>query len=213
MKKAIIVGASAIDDLSFMNKSDFFYAACDGGYKYFLKAGVEPDLLVGDFDTLDIDQINNPKEIIRLNPVKDDTDTFFVLKELMRRGFDEFHLYGCSGKKLDHTIANIELLHFLSVHKKKVFLYTEDNKNVLFNLRNGEISFKDDASGTISIFSISQKSHGVTLKNLKYTLDDYTLDSYTPLGISNEFIGKKAFVKVEKGTLLIYTNVTNLTDE
>ena len=43
----------------------------------------------------------------------------------------------------------------------------------------------------------------MTLKGLKYTLDNATLSSRFPLGVSNEFTGTDSLVKVSQGTLIV----------
>jgi thiamine pyrophosphokinase len=56
----------------------------------------------------------------------------------------------------------------------------------------------------ISILSLSPISKGVTLKNLKYELNNKELSFDFPLGVSNEFIqNKKATIEVKDGCLLI----------
>ena len=57
--------------------------------------------------------------------------------------------------------------------------------------------------GRLSVFSMTEKSDGVTLSDLKYELKDAVITNDFPIGISNEFIGKAASVTVEKGTLLV----------
>ena len=53
------------------------------------------------------------------------------------------------------------------------------------------------------MFSLTNESRGVTIKNLKYTLDGATLYSYMPIGVSNEFLGKESTISVEEGSLLV----------
>ena len=57
--------------------------------------------------------------------------------------------------------------------------------------------------GYISVFSHSDKCEGITIEGLKYTLDNATLYSYMPIGVSNEFIGEESRITVEEGTLLV----------
>lgn len=94
-----------------------FYIFCDGGLKHRCGLGIEPDLIVGDFDShenpsLDIETIVLPRE-------KDDTDTFFAVKEAVARGYDDFLLLGAFGQRLDHTFGNISILLYLSGLGKK----------------------------------------------------------------------------------------------
>lgn len=203
MKRAILVGASSPLDSSFLEKEDGFLVACDRGYRAFLEQNREPDLVVADFDTLDPSLVRQPKETIRLQPVKDDTDVFFALKLLLERGFEEFRFYGClGGARIEHELANIVLLSYLHQRGKKGILYTNDNRQELFLLGKGEWDFVGE-EGFLSLFS-QQKDTRLTLKGLKYELDDKSLDPTIPLGVSNEFLpGKRAQIIVHEGAVLV----------
>ena len=43
----------------------------------------------------------------------------------------------------------------------------------------------------------------MTLKGLKYELEDAELTNRFPLGVSNEFVGKRSSVIVGEGTLIL----------
>ena len=95
MKKALIVGAAKIIASESLKKHQYdFIIAADGGYKELIKENIEPDMLIGDFDTLDTHLIQNPKSIKQLNPIKDDTDTFYAVKYLLQHGYEEIHFMG-----------------------------------------------------------------------------------------------------------------------
>lgn len=205
MKKVILVGASPLKETSFLKerKDDVFYVACDGGYQNFLKEHQEPDLFVGDFDTLSETVISHPKEMIRLSTIKDDTDTMFAIKHCLSCGYDTFYLYGCLGGKIEHTLANIQTLKYLSNHHAKGYLIDIENNQVIFLLHNEEITF-NESSGMLSVFALDEEVKGVNEINLKYELSKATLTNGFPLGVSNELIkGKKAKIKIEEGHLLI----------
>lgn len=204
MKSAYLVGASIINDISFFQeRKDCFSVACDGGYSRFLQAGIEPDLLVADFDTFPKEKVQHPKQIIQLNPIKDDTDTFYALKWLIKQGYEKIYLYGCLGGKIEHTIANLQLLSYLSDRHIQAYAYTENNQTVVHMIQNSCIRFNKLASGYISVFAYNNQANGVTEKGLKYTIENATLTSDVPLGVSNEFIGEEASISVKEGKLLL----------
>ena len=68
---------------------------------------------------------------------------------------------------------------------------------------NGEICFDKKNDGYISVFSHSEKSSGVYISGLKYELDNAEISNTVALGVSNEFTGKNAKIRVENGTLII----------
>lgn len=216
MKKAIIIGALKIDDISFIldeYKKGTFIACCDGGYLNLINQNITIDLFVGDFDTLDKKTKLNTKETIVLNPVKDDTDVFYTIKYLLNKGYNEFHIFGALGGKIDHTIGNIQILSYLCDFNCKGYLYSTDNQTVVHMIKNSCIRLKYQKTCTFSVFSYNEKSLGVTMKNFKYELDNYTLNNSVPIGVSNQFLDKEGYIEVKKGKLLLILPSRSIIDE
>ena len=178
---------------------DCFCIAADGGYAHLLRAGREPDLAVGDFDSLGY--VPQAKELIRHPVEKDDTDTMLAVREGLRRGYRDFVLYGGIGGRLDHTIANVQTLAFLRENGARALLFGEDMAVTL--IENETLRFPASASGTISVFAFGGRAQGVTERGLAYALDNSPLDVFTPMGVSNEFCGCESAVCVQKGKLLL----------
>lgn len=199
MSRCIIISGGNLlkKDLEIIKNDDFIICA-DSGYKYAIKYNLKVNLLVGDFDSLKKVPIN--LEIVKLNKIKDDTDTFSSLKEGIKRNFKEFILLGALGKREEHSLANISILIYLKNRNLDGIIYYK--KRIYKIIKNEEIKI-NRKKGYISIFSISEKSEGIYLKNLKYELSNHVLKSEFALGIDNEFINKEALVKVENGTLLL----------
>lgn len=213
MKKVCIVGASNIKDTSFLKKrkeEGCLLIACDGGYSYFLKEGIEPDIFVGDFDTFQKSNLKHPKKIVSLNVIKDDTDTIYAIKECLKKKYDTFFLYGCTGGKPEHAIANIQTLSFLKQNHARGYLFDDKYQQITFLLEDESIELKP-SKGMLSVFSFSDFSYGVTLNGLMYEIKDRTLTNSFPLGISNQFLeGKTAEIEVKKGQLLIIAPINSL---
>lgn len=173
--------------------------AADGGYAYLTAHGLDPDLIVGDFDSLDSPPIG--KQTITLPVEKDDTDLAAALELGLERGFNSFHIYGGTGGRLDHTLANIQCLAYLSRQGARGYLFGEDF--IITAIHNGSIRFSQEAEGLISVFAHSDMACGVYENGLKYALTDATLYNTNPIGVSNKFIGKPSSVSVKNGTLII----------
>ena len=193
-----IVGAAAVRSLPLEKAHGDMIIAADGGYDTLRRFGFTPDITIGDFDSSE-----PPKEgeIIRLNPIKDITDTDRAVQYGRENGYRDFCIYGGMGGRTAHTLANIQLMHGMAVRGERCMLIGDDETMTV--LRNGEIEFSVRSHGFISVFSLSDESVGVCESGLKYTLDDYTLNNRFPLGVSNEFIGESAKISVKSGTLLI----------
>lgn len=182
-----------------------YVIAVDGGYDTLRTQGIKPDIMIGDFDS--VQSLVTEKNIIKLKPEKDDTDMFYSVDYGAKLGYTTFYLYGgTGGKRISHTIANLQLL----AHNPSLHCFLFDRDEVTFVLANGQVSFGEGCTGYLSVLSVSDVSNGVWEKGLKYELENATLTNCYPLGVSNEFTGKESFISVEKGLLLISTEKENV---
>ena len=176
-----------------------YVIAADRGYDSLMAFGVQPDLVVGDFDSLG--HTPSHPNVIQLPAEKDDTDMIFALRKGLELGYRRFVLLGGVGGRVEHTYANLQLLDWLTTQGAQGFLAGE--KTAATALRNGEMLFPSNMSGYLSVFCNSGTAEGVTLENLKFPLADHTLSGTFPLGVSNEFTGKSARVSVKSGSLIL----------
>ena len=176
-----------------------YVIAADRGYDSLMAFGVQPDLVVGDFDSLG--HTHSHPNVIQLPAEKDDTDMIFALRKGLELGYRRFVLLGGVGGRVEHTYANLQLLDWLTTQGAQGFLAGE--KTAATALRNGELVFPQSMSGYLSVFCNSGSAEGVTLENLKFPLSDHTLSGTFPLGVSNEFTGQSARVAVKSGSLIL----------
>lgn len=173
--------------------------AADGGYARLLQAGVAPDLTVGDFDSLGY--VPDSGEVLRFRREKDDTDTGLAVGEGLKRGCDAFYIYGGTGGRLDHTLANIQCLARLAQAGRRGFLFGDGF--VVTAVTDGKIAFDEGRRGVVSVFAHSDRAFGVRETGLKYPLDNAELSNCFPLGVSNAFTGRASEISVERGTLIV----------
>ena len=120
-RKCIVIGAGDLTVGEIPGWEEAFCIAVDGGLGYCGVLGIEPDLILGDFDSVSegearaVVQLEQeiPHRVIRLPVEKDDTDMLAALKEGLGRGYRDFRIYGGTGGRLDHTLANIQCLLYL----------------------------------------------------------------------------------------------------
>lgn len=199
MKVCYIFGAAQGLPKGFCKGKEDLIIAADAGVLKLEKLGVTPDITVGDFDSLGFEPESG--EVIKHPVRKDDTDTLLAVKVGFERGYSNFLLYGCTGKRLDHTLANLQTLSFISQNNGRAFLCGDDFTATA--ITNGSITFKENAKGYISVFAASGKAEGVSIKGLSYPLENQTLNFDFPLGVSNEFTGSEAEISVSNGTITI----------
>ena len=202
MNKCVIITSYIEGDLKDLI-GDFgpdFIMCADGGFDYAAAAGIKPDMLIGDFDS-----IKNPRdpeiETLVFPSEKDDTDTGICLQTALDRGYKDILIIGGLGGRLDHTMSNIQLITGKSSQADRIRI--KDKYNSCAVLNNSSMKFSAAESKYISIFSMSESSTGVTTSGLKYPLKDAELTFGSTLGTSNEFITSEAEIAVKSGILLI----------
>jgi thiamine pyrophosphokinase len=198
MNTCYIFGALQPSKNLMIDESDLIIAV-DKGYSYLKCRNERIDLVVGDFDSLGY--VPKDEEIVILPKEKDITDLHKAIEEGIKKGYKQFVILGClGGEKEEHTIATLQDVYHFSRIGYKFTLYSLNRTYILLN--NDSISL--EGNSLISILSLSPISKGVTLKNLKYELNNKELSFDFPLGVSNEFIqNKKATIEVKDGCLLI----------
>ena len=141
-------------------------------------------------------------QVDRFPVEKDDTDSMLAVKAGLGAGFRRFLLYGAlDGPRLDHTVANFQLLHYLA--DWNAYGYLVGSTYLATVLAPGALQFSSEARGILSVFCSGADASGVTLRGLQYPLENATLTAGFPLGVSNHFLGLPAEVSLTQGRLLL----------
>lgn len=204
MARCVIFGAAAFDVLLLPIQKDDLIIAADGGVTHCAQIGLTPDVILGDFDSL-----GYIPEGAQVFPVeKDDTDVMLAVRCGLDRGFREFVIYGgMDGPRLDHTMANFQTLSYLRKQDARGYLIGKNHISTV--IQNETAAFSADASGIVSVFCLGKDASGVTIRGLKYSLENGSLTADFPLGVSNHFVGEEATISVEHGSLLLIWDTKN----
>ena len=199
MNTCYIFGSLSVKEfINETDKSDFIIAA-DKGVLNTKQFNISPNLIVGDFDSLEYVPVGD--NVIQHPVMKDDTDLLLAVKKGLEKGYKSFKIYGClGGERLDHTLASIQTAAFIKENGASAVFY--DGDTTLSVHKNESIAYDEKENGIISVFAFSE-SATVSEKGLLYELDNERLTNNFPLGVSNEFIGKQAEITVHSGTVLI----------
>ncbi len=198
-KQCVIFSAGDVQQKPDIPENSYIIAA-DAGYKNAKKCGFVPDLLIGDFDSLSC--IPCGIEAVKYPAEKDYTDTELAIKTGIEKGCNSFFVVGAlGGTRFEHTVANLQLAAGIS--KQGYGITLTDGNTFIKAITNGKAEFDSSFKGYVSVFSFHGDSKGVTIKGLKYELNDVTLPCTGTLGVSNEFCGISSEISVEHGTLLI----------
>lgn len=194
------------------DKKNAFLIAADRGLEAMMSLGFKPNAVIGDFDSASketIDQVNSfEKEdditVIRLNPVKDDTDTEAAVRFALENNKEpgDIYILGGTGSRIDHILGNISVLGLGQALGKKIILLDENNKIEL--LFEGRTILKEEAFGDfVSLIPFGDEVTGLTLKGFKYPLKNGVLKGFNSLGISNEIVSKEAQISFDSGVLIM----------
>lgn len=199
MSACFIIGAGPFFGLPVPPEPGDYIIAADGGYRHCREAGMTPDLLLGDFDSLA--DLPPAAEIRRFPVDKDDTDSMLAIKLGLDMGYRTFHLYGGTGGRPDHTLANLQGLAYLAERGAKGYLY--DASFLFTALRNDSLDLPARDAGVFSVFALGETARGVTITGGRYPLEDGELSPYFPLGVSNHFEGRPVHISVREGFLWV----------
>ena len=167
-KRCILIGAGDLTVGQLSLQEGDYVIALDGGLGYCDFLQIEPDLIIGDFDSvtdeerkalLEIEKAA-PEKVIRLKPEKDDTDMLYAIKHALSKGYREFRIYAGTGGRFDHTLANIQCLLYLKNHEARGFLM--DGNGMILVIKNEEVRFRENMEGYLSLFAMGQRAEGVT---------------------------------------------------
>lgn len=175
-----------------------YIIAADHGLDYALSAGITPDLIVGDFDSAEM-EIPDGIQCVRVSPIKDDTDAALAAELAVKKGFRELRFLCALGGRLDHSIANIQLLYHLKKLGFHGILYGDGTELFLMREESVEIPRFD---GYLSVFAYTADCV-VSEEGVKYPLTERTLTNDLTLGVSNEITEDFARITVHSGTALI----------
>ena len=214
MKDTIIVSGGNIHKdfaLDFLKKNkteNTCLIAADRGVEFFMGTDLEPDVAVGDFDSLSAEgakymETLKHTEIRRLKPEKDDSDTQSAANYAIEQGTERIMILGATGNRIDHLMANFGLL--MLGKTKQVQIVLVDAYNYMSLIESGMILKKEEQFGKyVSFLKIEGEVTGLTLKGFKYPLNSYTLKvEDSGLTVSNEISDPEAEVTFETGKLLM----------
>ncbi len=184
--------------------------AVDAGMKFFYEQNIIPDYIVGDFDSVEpeilqsFQNIGGEKKpvILQFQPEKDETDTELAIRTAIKQGSKTIHLLGATGSRMDHVMGNFHLLG--AAMKQGVDCQIVDWHNRIRMICQDMVIKKENQYGKyVSLFPFTPQVKGLTLRGFKYPLNNYTLECYHSLGVSNEIIGTQAEISFQEGILLV----------
>ena len=167
--------------------------------------GIIPDVIVGDMDSIHEADLKYMKEkqveIYQYPAEKDYTDTYLAIELLRDKGIKDITIWGGTGGRLDHTMANI-YASISFVREGMSIVFSEPGLDVHITRRNLKIAgYPGD---TVSIFPLGEESARVSLMGFQYPLEEAVLKQELPIGISNILKDEEGYVLVRSGILAVF---------
>ncbi len=191
--------------LETMPTSDDFLIAADSGCEKMRGFGLCPNVVIGDMDSFDLERAKNiypSADFIIYPPEKDWSDTKLCLDYAIEKGFRNIIMVGGLGGRLDHTLANINLLRY--AYKKGVRLEINDGRNRAFFVKDDDFSVKRTyRMKYFSVIPFSENLEGVTMTGVKYPLDNAVVTRDDAITLSNEITDRAAHVTIKSGEAVV----------
>jgi thiamine pyrophosphokinase len=145
---------------------------------------------------------------------KDDTDTMLAVRHACEKKFSQVWIYGGLGGRLDHTLANVQVLCYLAGQGVVGTLVGETDR-VTMQLGGTVRRYPRREGWYFSLFSFSETCSGVSVSGVEYPLCHGVLRRDFPLGVSNHILEDAAEISLQTGILLVvesYASEPNPTD-
>ena len=204
--KCVIIAGAPHPDMDFIRQTaqtaDCVICA-DRGYAYAKQAGIEPQVIIGDFDSF-TELLPQNKEIITLQREKMFSDTVHCIDKAIKMGYNNLVILAATGGRLDHTLCNCYALEYAADHGANAMLISERERVEL--LKEESRTYEMMNGRTFSLFPFGTESAEVSIEGAHYPLDRYTMTSGTPIGLSNIFEGKQSRITVHHGKAILIIN-------
>ncbi|MCJ7736088.1 MAG: thiamine diphosphokinase [Anaerolineae bacterium] len=185
-----------------VSPSDYVIGA-DGGTRHALSIGVDPDLIIGDLDSLPESELRRAKrsgaQVQAYSPAKDETDLELALKHAAVHGAREIIVLAALGGRLDQLIANVLLLALPELDGVAVRIV--DGVQTAF-LITKDARISGHPGDIVSLIPIGGDAAGVTTTGLEWCLTNDALCFGPARGVSNRLVCNQAAVAIRQGRLL-----------
>lgn len=207
----MIISGGTIDDrfvLQMLNKIQAEYViGVDRGLKFLYRNHVLPTHIVGDFDSVEAELVEYYEKqtqvpIRKFRSEKDASDTEIALHLAIELGAEKVWIFGGTGSRLDHVMANIQILKI--AHDLGIKAYLQDANNRI-SLAEKEIKIcKEESFGDyFSIFPFGGIVEDISIEGAKYPLSHYRLCPNSSMCVSNELQEEEVKITFQTGTIIL----------
>jgi len=184
-------------------RPDDYLIAADGGAHHCRTLGLTPQVVIGDFDSITLEELNALRDggsrIIQHPARKDQTDLELALAYAIEHQADDILILGALGGRWDQTLANLLLLTHPAWRGARIHVL--DGTQHIYLIQD-ETTIEGQPGDTVSLIPVQSNARGITTQGLEYPLTNGTLPFGNTLGISNVLMGNQAKVEVREGMVI-----------
>ena len=195
----IISGGDFADDPP-VPRDAGFVIACDRGWLHAERLGISPSVILGDFDS-SAPPRSAGIPVLSFPVRKDDTDTMLAARHALEKGFRDITVCCALGGRFDHTLANLQAAAFIVRHGGRCRILGQGTEMIAFS--EGSLRLPRREGCSLSVFSLTDRCAGVTIRGTDYECRDLCLTNSFPLGVSNAWASGEAVISVGSGILLV----------
>lgn len=201
MKKAIIVANGRFPKshkvLEILRNAEYIIC-CDGAIKKLDSHNILPDIIIGDMDSVTTSLLNKYKDKILQIKEQDTNDLSKAFRYALEQGFEKLTILGATGKREDHTLANIS--HLYRFNRE---VYTEIISDYgIWSCCSESTTFESHIGQQVSIFS-NHSNTKIYSENLKYPLKGMLLDELWK-GTLNESTSDSFRIIFDNGEIIVF---------
>lgn len=175
-----------------------FRVCCDGAAEALLAAGLVPDIIVGDLDSLPAEIRQQHQARIIHDPDQETNDLTKAVGVCRKHGYDAITILGATGKREDHTLGNIGLFaHY--AHEVAVRMVTDHGQMVVVQ---NQAKLATIPGQQVSFFNTT-KGVPVTVRGVKYPVENLCLDELWQ-GTLNEATSAVITISASGATLIVF---------
>ncbi|HJU80176.1 MAG TPA: thiamine diphosphokinase [Acidimicrobiia bacterium] len=171
--------------------------AADSGYHLAPFLGVDVDLVIGDFDSIDPELDLSRSEVVRHPPDKDHSDLELAFAAAAGRNATEVVVVGGGGGRLDHLLANAAVI---ASHDRATVTWLTGKESL--HVVTGTRTITGLAGDLVTLLALGGEAGGVTTSGLRYPLDRETIPFGSARGLSNVMLATEATVSVDSGVVI-----------
>lgn len=208
MKRAVIISNGSFNNYEYIKaqiRDDDFIICADGAAHHLENMNISPDVWIGDFDSCKMSEdefvkFSRDSKVVRLNPVKDSTDTECACDYAIEQGYKSIVIFGALGSRFDHELANVFLL--FKLEKDGVDAKIINEKNIIYLAKEENLIYQGNFEN-VSLIPVCKKIEGVTITGMYYDIVDADISRGSSLGVSNKLISDVGKITIKKGKALI----------